>query len=57
MITTDAPAVRSQLADLRDVPLADCHWDTVMLDGVLDRVAPDRPVTAVPVAAFNSSIS
>lgn len=50
-------AVRSELSDLRDVPLAEVPaLGTPALNEVLARLFPDTATPTVPVAAFNSSI-
>jgi FXSXX-COOH protein len=48
---------RSDLADLRQVPLAELHnLGDGALDQALRRVAPEDLRVSVPVAAFNSAI-
>jgi FXSXX-COOH protein len=50
-------AVPSELADLREVPLADVpDLDADTLESVLGRLLPEPAATPVPVAAFNSAI-
>lgn len=53
----EAPAVPSNLLDLRQVPLTEVPTlAPVSLDGALQRVLPGSPVAPVPVAAFGSAI-
>jgi hypothetical protein len=49
-------AVPSNLADLRDVPLADLPDLGAILDKALSGVMPDPQAALVPVAAFSSAI-
>lgn len=51
------PSVPSAMADLRDVPLAEMPaLGLELLGRTVSRALPDPVATAVPVAAFQSSI-
>jgi FXSXX-COOH protein len=51
------PAYASALADLRDIPLAEMSaLGLDVLGRTIGRVLPDPSASAVPVAAFQSSI-